>query len=79
MNVFFSRGFMGTINYLLDSCNVLIVVDIFILLHCRFMSLTASQNQAALLFTTIFFIMWVGSLVVTVNASLLGGNMYMLC
>ena len=38
------------------------------------LSLSAPEGQEMLLFTSVFFIFWVGSAVVTVNAQLLGGK-----
>ena len=38
------------------------------------MSLNAPTNQASLLFALVFFVVWVGAAVVTLNAQLLGGT-----
>jgi len=40
------------------------------------LSLTAPNDQAALVFAAVFVIVWVGAFFVTINALLLGGNMY---
>ena len=38
------------------------------------MSFTAPDGQASLVFAAVFFIVWFGAGVVTLNAQLLGGN-----
>ena len=43
------------------------------------LSLNASENQSALVFATVFVLVWVGSAVVTLNAALLGGKTCVCC
>ena len=45
-------------------------------LACTMSFNSSSDEDAALVFTAVFVIVWVGAAVVTVNAALLGGNMY---
>jgi protein YIPF6 len=40
------------------------------------MSLSAPDDSSALVFTACFVIIWAGALVITLNAKLLGGSMY---
>lgn len=46
--------------------------------NCRVLSQTASNEQKAMVFTTVFVIVWVGSIVITINTLLLGGKVYVL-
>jgi hypothetical protein len=46
-----------------------------IALH-RMLSISAPAGQTALVFAAVFVIVWVGAAVVTINAQLLGGKMY---
>ena len=45
-------------------------------LACTMSFNSTTDEDAALVFTAVFVIVWVGAAVVTVNAALLGGNMY---
>jgi protein YIPF6 len=49
---------------------------IFCLLLSMFLSLRASKDQADLVFSGVFSIVWIGEAVVTLQIKLLGGNMY---
>jgi hypothetical protein len=42
------------------------------------LSITAPDEQGALVFAAVFFVVWFGAAVVTLNAQLLGGTMYVL-
>lgn len=42
---------------------------------CSVLSLSAPTGQSSLVFASVFFIVWAGAAVVTLNAKLLGGNM----
>lgn len=42
------------------------------------LSLTAPADQAAMVFTGVFMVVWVGAAVVTINAQLLGSSMYVI-
>ena len=46
-----------------------------LLLACT-MSFGSSDEDSALVFTAVFMIVWCGAIVVTLNAALLGGKMY---
>eukprot|EP00455_Lapot_gusevi_P039394 TRINITY_DN4416_c0_g4_i4.p1 TRINITY_DN4416_c0_g4~~TRINITY_DN4416_c0_g4_i4.p1 ORF type:complete len:211 (+),score=46.01 TRINITY_DN4416_c0_g4_i4:33-635(+) len=48
---------------------------ILCLLLATTLSLTAAEDQSALMFATVFVLVWCGAGVVTINAVLLGGNM----
>ncbi len=39
------------------------------------LSMTAASGQSSLVFATVFFLVWVGAAVVTLNAQLLGGTL----
>lgn len=39
------------------------------------LSITAPEEQGALVFAAVFFVVWFGAAVVTLNAQLLGGTM----
>lgn len=41
----------------------------------RLLSITAPEDQGALVFAAVFFVVWFGAAVVTLNAQLLGGTM----
>jgi hypothetical protein len=43
------------------------------------LSISAPAGQTALVFAAVFVIVWVGAAVVTINAQLLGGKMYVIC
>lgn len=49
---------------------------IFCLLLSLFLSLRAKEDQASLVFSGVFSIVWIGEAVVTLQIKLLGGNMY---
>jgi len=44
-----------------------------------FLSMRAKGEQASLVFSGVFCIVWIGEAVVTLQIKLLGGNMYALC
>lgn len=45
-------------------------------LNKSLLSITAPEDQGALVFAAVFFVVWFGAAVVTLNAQLLGGTMY---
>jgi len=65
---------------LLLAVYVYVMMSVFILMGLMFSSLSwgADQGQSAIIFSAVFVIVWVGSAVVTINASLLGGHMYII-
>ena len=58
--------------------NVPYLISSAILFYCVLstLSLTAGEDQSATVFASVFVLVWCGAGVVTVNAALLGGNMY---
>ena len=40
--------------------------------------MSAAEEQSALVFASVFVLVWCGAAVVTLNAALLGGNMYVI-
>lgn len=51
---------------------------IFCLLLSMFLSMRAKGDQASLVFSGVFTIVWIGEAVVTLQIKLLGGHMYVL-
>jgi hypothetical protein len=49
---------------------------IFCLLLSMFLSMRAHNDQASLVFSGVFSIVWIGEAVVTLQIKLLGGNMW---
>ena len=58
---------MGTINTLLTFVNVLFP---------KFSILALNHKDSAMGFQIVFIVVWLGSIIVTVNGQLLGGSMY---
>lgn len=52
------------------------VADAVVTVTRRLMSVSAPEGQASLVFAAVFVIVWCGAAVVTANAQLLGGNVY---
>lgn len=59
------------------QCLAAVLISWFItrLFCARLLSVTAPEEQGALVFAAVFFVVWFGAAVVTLNAQLLGGTM----